>query len=238
MNAQTIATEIAAALRDANATPDELTALIQACGPRRQQIRERLLELEPQPHGDSPTRLKAMRSGLDELRKLDEEVAELRRELIYMDHLESELYDARERAINAHVRKEIPKACSRLPAALSAVLDAKAKLEAAVAAGNALVAILGEYGRLESKSMPLTDNELAELLKVRVALWEGFNLSGLQPPGSPTEPSTDYPKSHALFFEVKGDVFRVRRPGVHLTDYQTDDRLSPSQRPAPRRFAI
>lgn len=199
---------------------DRITRDIEA---RRQEIRARLLQIEPQP-GGTLERSRAIAQGFDAVQALDREVESLKAERAHLDKVERRVYSTREDILNEAARASIPKAKKALPAAMRQVRDALENLDAAVAGLGAQVATLGEYHGVtpitapigdearaqHAAAFPIDDDTLAALHELRDQLWTTRTLAVLIPPTLES-----HPKSWRLHY-TRGAYGSVtsRRPAV------------------------
>jgi hypothetical protein len=200
---------------------EEFHALVHACNVRRQEIRARIESItDATPPAPRPTlRQQAMDQGLAAVEKLDREIESLWREYGLLDQLETRINEAREARITERVRREMPAAKKQLPRRLAAVRDALAALDTALSDLGGTVATLAEYERTPDRSIPLSDDELAEMLTVRDQVWQQRNMAVLTPRRE------THPKSWELAHVVKPDgTWYAKRPGPWLPDFATDGR--------------
>ncbi len=198
------ATQIANALQKAK-SPNEITLLIQACGPRAAEIRARLTEIgSAHPYFETAERKSADLAGPAAVQKLDVEIEELEREGGYLNTLELKCNEALEAALNAEAAREVPAACKRLPKHIEQVRQKLAALDAAIEEINKTVETIANYPRIPGSIMPLFDDELAALLQIRQEVWTVRNIRSLHP-------NPNYPLSEALFFDKRPNgTFSVR----------------------------
>jgi hypothetical protein len=205
------ATEIARALADGPGL-EEFDALFAACGRRQEELRELMR--------NAAARQAAGLKGLEALAAHDAEQERYARELPLLDQLAMAVHEAHEAELTVKATRELPAARKALPKVAQRVRDALAALDATLAEFAANTAQLAEFERLPGKAFPLTDNELAEVLTLRDAVWTQRNLAVLYPGNREL-----LPRSWALAHVEKpnGD-WHVRRPGPWLPDYATDGR--------------
>jgi hypothetical protein len=204
------ATEIAKALNDGPGL-HEFHALRMACEARRNELRELTR--------NAAAREAAALKGLEAIEAHDAEQERYIKELPLLDQIEMALVEAHDAAVTAGIRREMPAALKRLPSKLSKVDAALAELDRAIADANATIATIAEHERLPDRQMPLSDDELAELLQLRDRVWTQRTISTLTPNRE------KHPRSWGLAFVVKpnGDWY-LRKPGPHLPDFATDGR--------------
>ena len=200
----------------------EILELQAACAARQAAIHARLQEIAPQPGVEPPARTAAARKGLEALRDLDREIEVLRAEFAFIDRLGFELIAEDDKARAREAEENIPAAKRKLPGALKRVRAAHAELVEALAAFDGVVAVLDEHPYTRDKKVPLSDDELAEVLTLRDELW---GLPTLRVPGFPDDRDA-YPRSWPLAFVERGGPMNRsyatrRRPGqiVFAADY-------------------
>jgi hypothetical protein len=198
------ASQIAKALNDGPGL-HEFHALRMACEVRRNELRELMK--------NAAAREAAALKGLEAIEAHDAEQERYIKELPLLDRIEMAIVEAHDAAVTAGIRREMPGALKRLPSKLAKVDAALAELDRAIADANATIATIAEHERLPDRQMPLSDDELAELLQLRDRLWAQRTINILTPNRE------KHPRSWGLAFVVKanGD-WHPRRPGVWLPD--------------------
>jgi hypothetical protein len=207
------ADKIAAALQK-SPTVDQAIALVQACEPARQQIRDRLAR------EFGPVQMAAaLEAGSEKLKQFDDTSEALSREIDRLHMLEIRANEAREAAITANVRREMPTAIKRLPAAHAKIYEALRQLDDAILANNELFATIGEYRRLENPRPPLDDEQLAACLTVREAIWAPRTIFSLEPPGHERE---KFPLSWPLAYDTRSAEGIFHRKAPPTRNYMPD----------------
>jgi hypothetical protein len=208
------ASQIGAALAK-GPTIEQIDDLVRACTKRRAEIDPRLRSLSSHPDYKSAERRAAELQGVDAVKALDDEAERLHLELALLNTLEGRANDERELRLNERTARELPAAKRALPKVAQRVRDALLALDAALEEFAANTAKLAEFERLPVKAFPLTDDELAEMLTLRDAVWTQRNLAVLYPGNREL-----LPRSWALAHVEKPDgTYYARRPGPWLPDY-------------------
>lgn len=209
------AQQIADQLRSAKASA-EVLRIQQAFEPRRTEIRARLAEIVDQVNRP-PARTRAILQGPAAVSKLDDEIGLLQQELDCLVDLEGACNEKLEELLRSEWARAIPAARKRLPQALQQVRATLAAFETAIAEANDLVEMLANYGNLPGEPLPLSDEQLADLIGLRNTIWSPRHLKVIQPP------EKGYPRSWAQFYESHGGKYdlriRPRRPGLWLPDF-------------------
>jgi len=219
------ATEIGAALaRKPSST--ECHELVRACEPRRVELRARLSAITPsnmpQIIPDPPAVAEAMLKGPAAVLELNRERELALIELDQLDRLEGLCNAAAQEARMAELRKAIPAAVKSVPALADHVRESLSAFEAAVAALQDALRIVGEFDNA-GVPYPFDDDGLAALLELRNRCWfpAQFEVPHNIPPfiegdqEIPSVPPTtvknardeivrNYPRSYALLYEVRG----------------------------------
>lgn len=194
--------EITTRLRNAKSAA-EIDALMPEFGQRRQEINARLPLIWSYPPGsaleDPPERKQAYLSGIDAVRKLDQEEESLRIELRMIDKLEHQATARRRVLRDEEIKVSLPKAVKRLPAAIAAANDALHDLEGALSRLSSVVNEVGAYGEVESLEMPVEDSGLADLLRLRDRIWALPETYVLIVPPDPEK----FPASFHMFYEYE-----------------------------------
>lgn len=211
----TLATNAIAARLARSPSRAEILELQAACAARQAAIRERLAQIAQQPGNDPPARVAAASESFEALRALDREIDELRAEHAYVDRLVFELLAEDDIARAREAEEKIPVARRKLPGAVKRARAAFAELSRAIAEVEQHVTSLMEYPHTREKRVPLTDDEIAELLEVRAEIW---SLPDFPVLGFPDDREA-YPKSWPLAYVERGGpmnrVYAVRRrPGI------------------------
>jgi hypothetical protein len=198
---------------------EQIEDLVRACNTRRAEIDQRVRSLSAHPDYKSAERRAAELQGVDAVKALDDEAERLHLELALLNTLEGRANDERELRLTERAIAQMPGAKKTLPKRLAAARAALAALDATLADLAADVGKLAEYQRLPEKQFPLTDAELADLLKFRDAVWTQRNVATLIPRRE------SHPESWSLTYVVRpnGDWY-LRKPGPHLPDFATDGR--------------
>lgn len=214
---------------DRATTVAEIERLQRQGDQRQQEIRERIQAITPVSDvvlraegSDTPAREAAARKGIAAVAEIDRELEMLHAELAAFDRLGLKFIPALAAARTEAARREVPKAQRALPGAMDRVRSALAALDESLAGMRRIVETLAEYPRLEPTEwnelaeLPLSDDELAELLRLRDEVWEVRTLAVLSIPENEAA-RAKWPKAWPLFYEWK-DRITFRRISAPTRD--------------------
>ncbi|MBX5462981.1 MAG: hypothetical protein IRZ28_18070 [Steroidobacteraceae bacterium] len=207
MNSSEIAAELGRVKTSADAR-----RLYRECEGRIAELNARAAEITPAsipslPH--PPERQRALLTSPEAIKQLDDELTSISLEVDHLLQLKTLAFEAAERVELDEIRRGIPEARKRLPKLMREVREAMSRYDSALATLDDALNLLCAYDRA-GLEFPLSDEELAEVLRLRDEVWR---IRTLNPPG--LDDRERFPLSWPLMFEWHSQfAYHTRCPPV------------------------